>query len=112
MKLILNTNSRTMINQETLKNGFQQLMADTKVQMESIQNDIRLIPETLEQLAENSQVLMGQTRMQIEAMTDKIMDGTFFQKEYKTQIQHTVTELQTAVVKMLDSIKNAIEKAR
>lgn len=100
------------MNKETLESKLNLFLSDVKVQLKSVQNDIRLIPETVEQIAANSQVLLGQARMGIESMTDKLVDGDLFKKDYKLQIQHVVTELQTSVVKMLDSIKNAIEKAK
>lgn len=101
-----------MSNLDSIKTNFNQIVSDIKVQFESIQNDIKVLPETVEQIAANSQVLLGQARMQIETVSDEIIKGKFFKKDYKPEIQRVVTELQTSVIKMLDSIKNAIEKAK
>jgi hypothetical protein len=101
-----------MSNLDSIKANFNQLLSDVKVQIESIQNDIKILPETLSQIAANSQVLMGQARMQIEAVSEEVINGKIFNKDYKPEIKRVVTELQTSVIKMLDSIKNAIEKAK
>ncbi len=101
-----------MSNFNFIKGNLDQLVSDAKVQIESIKNDIRILPETLEQIAANSQVLMGQARMQIESVSDDLLKGKFFNKDYQSEIKHVVVELQTSVTKMLDSIKNAIEKAK
>ncbi|HUH75570.1 MAG TPA: hypothetical protein VLZ75_14340 [Chitinophagales bacterium] len=101
-----------MSNFDSIKNNVDQIISDVKVQIASIQNDIKILPETVEQIAANSQVLLGQARMQIEAVSDDLLKGKLFKKDYKPEIQRVVTELQTSVIKMLDSIKNAIEKAK
>ena len=101
-----------MSNFDSIKNNLNQLLADAKIQIESVKNDFRVLPETVAQIASNSQVLMGQARMQVEAVSDEILKGDFFKKDYKPEVQRVVTELQTSVVKMLDSIKNAIQKAK
>ena len=67
---------------------------------------------TIQQIAANSQVLMGEARIKLESLTDGIIQGDLLKKDYKPEIQRVVVELQTSVTKMLDSIKNAIEKAK
>ncbi len=101
-----------MANLEFIKKNIEQLVADVKVQVSSIQNDIKVLPETVQQLAANSQVLLGEARMKFESVTDEFVKGDLFKKDYKPEIQRVVTELQTSVTKMLDSVKNAIEKAK
>lgn len=101
-----------MSNFESIKNNLSQIISDVKIQIESIQNDIKILPETIQQIAANSQVLLGQARMQIEAVSDEVLNGKIFNKDYKPEIQRVVTELQSSVIKMLDSIKTAIEKAK
>lgn len=101
-----------MSNFESIKNNLSQIISDVKIQIESIQNDIKILPETIQQIAANSQVLLGQARMQIEAISDEVLNGKIFNKDYKPEIQRVVTELQSSVIKMLDSIKTAIEKAK
>ena len=101
-----------MSNLDSIKANFNQLLSDVKVQIESIQNDIKILPETVSQIAANSQVLMGQARMQIESVSEEVINGKIFNKDYKPEIKRVVTELQTSVIKMLDSIKNAIQKAK
>ena len=96
----------------SIKNNFDQIVSDVKVQFESIQNDIKVIPGTIEQIAANSQEFLGMARVQFEAVSDKILNEKILKKDYKPEIQRVVTELQTSVIKMLDSIKNAIEKAK
>lgn len=101
-----------MSNFESIKSNLSQIISDVKIQIESIQNDIKILPETIQQIAANSQVLLGQARMQIEAVSDEVLNGKIFNKDYKPEIQRVVTELQSSVIKMLDSIKTAIEKAK
>lgn len=101
-----------MANLEFIKNNIEQLIADVKVQVSSIQNDIKVLPETVQQIAANSQVLLGEARMTFEAVSDEFVKGELFKKDYKPEIQKVVVELQSSVTKMLDSIKNAIEKAK
>ena len=97
---------------DSIKINFDQIVSDVKVQFESIQNDIKVIPGTIEQIAANSQEFLGMARVQFEAASDKIFKEKILNKDYKPEIQRVVTELQTSVIKMLDSIKNAIEKAK
>lgn len=101
-----------MANFDFIKKNAEQLIADAKIHVASIQNDIKVLPETVQQLAANSQVLLGEARMKFEAVSDDLLKGDLFKKDYKPEIQKVVVELQTSVTKMLDSIKNAIEKAK
>lgn len=101
-----------MASLDFLKKNIDQLVADVKTQAASIQNDIKILPETIQQLAANSQVLLGEARMKFEAVSDDLLKGDLFKKDYTPEIQKVVVELQTSVTKMLDSIKNAIEKAK
>lgn len=101
-----------MASLDFFKNNVDQFVSDVKVQISSIQNDIKVLPETIQQIAANSQVLMGEARIKLESLTDGIIQGDLLKKDYKPEIQRVVVELQTSVTKMLDSIKNAIEKAK
>lgn len=101
-----------MASIDFIKNNLDQLIADTKVQLESIQNDIKVLPETIQQIAANSQVLMSEARTKLESVADGFINGDLLKKDYKPEIQKVVVELQTSVTKILDSIKKAIEKAK
>lgn len=101
-----------MANLDFIKNNFDQFVNDVKVQVSSIQNDIKILPETIQQVAANSQVLMGEARIKIESLSDGFLKGDLLKKNYKPEVQRVVVELQTSITKMLDSIKNAIEKAK
>lgn len=101
-----------MAGVDFIKNNFNQLISDVKVQISSIENDIKILPETIQQVASNSQVLLGEARIKFESLADGIIHGDLLKKDYKPEIQRVVVELQTSVTKMLDSIKNAIEKAK
>lgn len=101
-----------MAGVDFIKNNFNQLISDVKVQISSIENDIKILPETIQQVASNSQVLLGEVRIKFESLADGIIHGDLLKKDYKPEIQRVVVELQTSVTKMLDSIKNAIEKAK
>lgn len=101
-----------MASFDFIKNNFDQFVSDVKVQISSIQNDIKILPETIQQVAANSQVLLGEARIKIESLADGVINGDLLKKDYKPEIQRVVVELQSSVTKMLDSIKNAIEKAK
>ncbi|MCO5229855.1 MAG: hypothetical protein M9958_01735 [Chitinophagales bacterium] len=100
------------MNLESFKKNLDLFVSDVKVQIDSIQNDIKVFPETLEQLAANSQVLFGQAKAQFQTIGAEFKNGNLLKKDFKPQIQKVTVELQTAVIKMLDSVKRAIENAK
>ncbi|MCO5233660.1 MAG: hypothetical protein LC105_07835 [Chitinophagales bacterium] len=101
-----------MANLESFKKNWDLFISDVKIQVESVKNDIKVLPETIEQLASNSQVLLGQAKAQLQTISAEFQNGNLLKKDFKPQIKKVTVELQTAVIKMLDSVKHAIEKAK
>lgn len=96
----------------TFRQKLDQIVSDTKVQISSIRNDIKLVPETAQQLAKNTQVIMDEAIIKIEAMSKQLVQEKIFNAEYKVQIQKAVDEIQSVVNNTLDTIKDAINRAK
>jgi|GEM_PF-3681174 len=101
-----------MANFQFFKENLDKFVQDAKVQVESLQNDIKVLPETVQQILANSQVLLGEARVKFEALSDEVIKGDFLKKDYRPEIEKVVVELQTSVSRMFDSIKDAINKAK
>lgn len=96
----------------SIKKDINQLITDARVQLDSLQNEIKILPDTLQQLASNSQVIFDEARMKIEKASDKFIKENPLNKNYKDQIQNVVDKVHTSINQTLDAIKDAIEKAK
>ena len=101
-----------MKNLDYLKNSLDQYFEQVKGQIETIQNDLRTLPGAIQQVGSNTQIIFGEVRMKIEEVTDKLTNGDIIKKNYGENIQKAALDLQNSINKILDSIKESINKAR
>ncbi len=96
----------------SIKENIDQIVSDTKVQIKSIQNDLKILPETAQQLTQNAQVALDEVTVRIEALSKQLLNEKVLNDRYKLQVQKTVKEIHKLVNEALDSLKKAIQKAK
>lgn len=101
-----------MKNLDYLKSNLDQYFEQLKDQIETIQNDLKTLPGAIQQVGANSQVVFGEVKMKIEQMTDKLKSGQIIKKNFGDEIQNATLEIQNSFNKILDAIKDSIEKAK
>lgn len=101
-----------MANFKFFVDNFDQLLDDAKVQVESLSNDLKELPETVQGLLAEGQEKLHVAREQADLLKTQILTGEIFQKDYKPEIQKVVSELETATQQIFESIKTAISNAK
>jgi archaellum component FlaC len=101
-----------MANFQFFMDNFDKLMEDAKVQVESLSNDLKDLPMTVETLLIKGQEQLHEAKEQAELLSAKVISGEVFKKDYKPELQKVVSELETATHQIFASIKTAIENAK
>lgn len=94
------------------KENFDKFLADAKVQVESIQNDVQSAPQILNETIENVKFQSQDLIAKLQSTSQEVLKGDFLKKDYSADVQNAISGAQDLVNKAFDSIKEAIEKAK
>jgi hypothetical protein len=92
--------------------NFDKLLADAGIQVESLTNDLKALPATLEQTIANVQVQAEAIKEQVDATTQQLLSGELFQQDFRPELQKIVADVEGKVDAVLSEIKSAIERAK
>ena len=92
--------------------NFDKLMADAGIQVESLTNDLKALPETLEQTIANVQVQAEAIKEKVEATTQQLLSGELLQQDFRPELQKIVADVEEKVDAVFTEIKSAIERAK
>jgi hypothetical protein len=101
-----------MANLKFFVDNFDQLLGDAKVQVESLSNDFKELPDAIQGLLYEGQEKLQAAKEQADVLKAQILTGEIFQNDYKPEIQRVVSELESATQQIFESIKIAINNAK
>lgn len=101
-----------MSTTHNFKQQIDQVLSDIKVQINSIQNDLEIVPETIQQIAKNAQVILDEALIKVEALSKQVMNDKIINDQNKAQIHKAVNELQKVINNTFSFVKEAINKAK
>lgn len=101
-----------MADLEFFRANFDRFLADAQVQIESLSNDLKDLPNTLQQVVIEGQGKVEEVKALVEQGIADLQSGELLSKDYTPEIKDAVEKLETAVQEIYVSIRNAIENAK
>lgn len=95
-----------------LIDNFDKLMAEASIQFESLSNDLKALPVTLEQTIANVQVQAEDIKEKVETATQQLLSGELLQQDFRPELQKIVADVEEKVDAVFSEIKSAIERAK
>lgn len=92
--------------------NFDKLMSEAGIQVESLTNDLKALPATLEQTIANVQVQAEDIKEKVEAATQQLLNAELLQQDFRPELQRIVADMEEKVDAVFSEIKSAIERAK
>lgn len=101
-----------MANLQFFRENFDKFLEDAKIQAESLSNDLKDIPESLQQTAQQVQEQVAHLSENLSAASKDLFSGELLQKDFRPELQQVVSHLEMEVEELFTKIKSAIDKAK
>jgi predicted transcriptional regulator len=101
-----------MANLQFFRENFDKFLEDAKIQAESLGNDLKDIPETIQQTAQQIHEQVSHLSDNISSASQELFSGELLKKDFRPELQQVVTKLEMEVEELFTRIKSAIDKAK
>jgi predicted nucleic acid-binding Zn-ribbon protein len=101
-----------MANLQFFRENFDKFLEDARIQAESLSNDLKDIPESLQQTVQQVQEQVAHLSENLSAASKDLFTGKLLQKDFRSELQQLVSHLETEMEELYSRIKSAIDKAK
>ena len=101
-----------MANLQFFMENFDKFLEDTKIQVESLGNDLKDLPESLQQTARGVEEQVASITERIPAASRELLSGALLKRDLRPELSQAVSHLEMEVDELFTRIKSAIEKAK
>lgn len=101
-----------MANLQFFRENFDKFLEDAKVQVESLTNDFKDIPDGIQETLAQFQQELPHLGEKFATASRNVLNGTLVNKDFRPALQEIVSHLEKEVDNIYVRIKSAIEKAK